>query len=220
MSRPKYDGILFDLDGTLWDASETIAFAWNSALASLGLEELRSRVITAKDIASVCGLYFSDCVRALFPDFPPSKLALLSEALGKKEAEMLPTRGGRLYPGVAENIPRLAKHKKICIVSNCEEWYLSAFLELSELAPHILDVESHGRSGRSKAENIRSVCERNQLKSALYMGDTAGDFRAAKDAGVDFVHAGYGYGGLSASERDASLGVVQSFAEIFSYALR
>ena len=28
----KYDGILFDLDGTLWDATEAIAVSWAQAL--------------------------------------------------------------------------------------------------------------------------------------------------------------------------------------------
>ena len=30
----KYDGILFDLDGTLWDATEAIRVSWAMALES------------------------------------------------------------------------------------------------------------------------------------------------------------------------------------------
>ena len=29
----KYDGILFDLDGTLWDSTEAVAVSWAMALA-------------------------------------------------------------------------------------------------------------------------------------------------------------------------------------------
>ena len=28
----KYDGLLFDLDGTLWDATENIRTSWNIAI--------------------------------------------------------------------------------------------------------------------------------------------------------------------------------------------
>ena len=28
----KFDGLIFDLDGTLWDSSESISIAWNNVL--------------------------------------------------------------------------------------------------------------------------------------------------------------------------------------------
>lgn len=36
--------------------------------------------------------------------------------------------------------------------------------------------------------------ERNQLKSAVYVGDTEGDENAAHTAGIPFIHAAYGFG--------------------------
>ena len=34
----KYDAVLFDLDGTLWDAVHTVVKIWNKVLVSVGLE--------------------------------------------------------------------------------------------------------------------------------------------------------------------------------------
>jgi phosphoglycolate phosphatase len=46
-----YDSIIFDLDGTLWDASEACANAWNIALLT-GLS------VKPDDIRGVSGLLF------------------------------------------------------------------------------------------------------------------------------------------------------------------
>ena len=36
--------------------------------------------------------------------------------------------------------------------------------------------------------------ERNNIKSAVYVGDTMGDKEAAKDANIPFIYAAYGFG--------------------------
>ena len=36
--------------------------------------------------------------------------------------------------------------------------------------------------------------ERNNIKSAVYIGDTDGDEKAARFAGIPFVYAEYGFG--------------------------
>ena len=36
--------------------------------------------------------------------------------------------------------------------------------------------------------------ERNSITKAVYVGDTMGDYIAAKDAGIDFIFASYGFG--------------------------
>ena len=50
------------------------------------------------------------------------------------------------------------------------------------------------RSGLNKAENIHLVLERNGVKRGVYVGDTAGDMRSARAAGVPFIFARYGFG--------------------------
>ena len=43
------DGIIFDVDGTLWDASENLAKAWTGTVQSFGIEE----EISVKDIGDI-----------------------------------------------------------------------------------------------------------------------------------------------------------------------
>ena len=48
-----------------------------------------------------------------------------------------------------------------------------------------------------KGETIRILMERHGITSAAYIGDTQGDADAARDAGIPFVWASYGFGEAS-----------------------
>jgi beta-phosphoglucomutase-like phosphatase (HAD superfamily) len=49
-----FDALIFDLDGTLWDACEASALGWTRAARAQGID----RRVTAAEIAGVCGLTF------------------------------------------------------------------------------------------------------------------------------------------------------------------
>ena len=84
----------------------------------------------------------------------------------------------------------------LAVVSNCQEGYVKAFLDHHGMWDYFQDYEEYGRTGKLKAENIRLVLARNGLESedAVYVGDTMGDYEAAAEAGVSFLHAAYGFG--------------------------
>lgn len=48
----KHKGIIFDMDGTLWDSAENVAKSWNKAIADYGYERAP---ITKEDMYSVMG---------------------------------------------------------------------------------------------------------------------------------------------------------------------
>ena len=98
------------------------------------------------------------------------------------------------YPGVVDTIKELSCTDNFFIVSNCHDGYVELLLEKTGLKPFIKDYECYGRTGKEKAENIQILVARNQLKDALYIGDTQGDCDACRQAGVSFVWAAYGFG--------------------------
>ena len=49
-----YDALLFDLDGTMWDATENIRISWE--MAARTFDGLEDRVITKEELQSVMGL--------------------------------------------------------------------------------------------------------------------------------------------------------------------
>ena len=124
-------------------------------------------------------------------------------------AEYLRQRGGILFPHLKEVLEQLSKDYFLAIVSNCQVGYIEAFLEYHQLGDYFSDTENFGRTGLQKGDNIRLVCDRNQLDRAVYLGDIQGDYDSACKAGIPFILAGYGFGQV-----DAEVPVIQSLQEL------
>ena len=187
---PLADSLIFDLDGTLWDATDSYVAAWNLALQRFGL----NRRITRTDLESLMGMEEKAVFDKIFPDHSPTERQQLAQLVSQAQDEYMPVHGGVLYEHVPEGLKQLSQKYKLLIVSNCPENTVRDFLTWAQLNSCITDHETHGRTRRSKADNIRAVVQRNQLKAPVYIGDTASDEEAAQLAGVPFVFLSYGFG--------------------------
>ena len=184
-------GILFDLDGTLWDSAEGVARAWNAALE----EEGRPERVTVESVHGLMGKTMDAIARQMFPREPSSVAEALLEKCILLENEYLEKHGGVLYAGLEDTLSELKRRGYfLSVVSNCQEGYIEAFAGYHGLEKWFDDTECFGHTRQGKGANIRAVCERNGLEAALYLGDTAGDMEAAGEAGIPFVHAAYGFG--------------------------
>ena len=205
MNNPKKQAIIFDLDGTLWDAAETIAPAWNGYLEGRGID-LR---VTPELCRSYCGKTLPEIAEFIFPEAEPAWREAVIEGCCDAECVPLARRGGRLYPDEKAVLTALREEYLLAVVSNCGLGYIEAFFSGNRTGAFFDDYENAARTGLSKGENIRLVMERNGVERAVYVGDTAGDLAAARRAGVLFVHAAYGYGKVP--EPDAA---IQSLREL------
>ena len=192
----KKKGILFDLDGTLWDSSIPVVEAFNIVLAKQPDIE---RQITLQDMQSWMGLPMDEIGRRLLGGcgISEERIREIMRACETYEIEYLLQRGGVPYPDLEEVLKELSQKYFLAIVSNCQKGYIEAFLDFYHLNEYIKDKESFGGTGLSKGENIRLVCGRNHLDKAIYLGDIEGDYRSACMAGIPFVHAAYGFGTIS-----------------------
>lgn len=193
----KYDGILFDLDGTLWNATETIAASWAIALQDqAGIPAPP----TVAQLESVMGMTGEQLMAVLFPHITRERGAELFDRCCHVENQYLRTHGGKLYPDMEETLSLLSQKLPLFIVSNCNDGYIECFLDAHNMRPYFKDWECIGRTGKEKWENIGLVVRRNGLSSPLYVGDTAMDHTAAKRAGIPFLHAAYGFGEVPGQE--------------------
>ncbi|MEG0765392.1 MAG: HAD family hydrolase [Pseudoflavonifractor sp.] len=187
-----FDGILFDLDGTLWDATETICAAWNSALECH--PEIRRPAVTVAEIRTCMGMLLPDIAAKLIPELSPQGRLDFVEEYRVTAEPFIAAKGGLLYPHVAETLAALAELAPLYLVSNCQNGYIQGFFEAYPVGQYFAGTECAGNTGLPKGENIALVVARSRLKHPIYIGDTILDYSAAQQAGVPFLHAAYGFG--------------------------
>ncbi len=193
----KPDALVFDLDGTLWDAAAASTYGWNLALEELGA----SQRVTVDDIRSVSGRPFVRCVEILLPGLSPAPDSMLQQ-LEARERTGIELMAGVLYDGVAYGLARLSARYPLFLVSNCPAWYLDEFFRVSGLRGCFAGWDCHGLSGAPKSRMLRQLSDTHRLAAAVYVGDTQGDREAAERAGMDFVFVSYGFGHIDpAAER-------------------
>ena len=187
-------GIIFDMDGTLWDSAEGVAKSWTRIV---NREYDKERVISVEDIHGVMGKTMDKIAEELFPELEEGPRLELLEKCCNDENEYLREHGGVLYPDLEETLAELQKQYHLYIVSNCQSGYIEAFLEHYGFGHYFEDIECFGNNGLQKGENIRRLAERNGLTKAVYVGDIQGDYDATTEAGLTFIHAAYGFGTIA-----------------------
>lgn len=183
-------GIIFDLDGTLWDATGQMAESWTMYLNEQGVDITLTKDVLKKEMGKV----ISDIADDLIPFVEAPRRYDLLKACGKVQDTYLLQNSGILYDDVEETFRKLSEKYELYIVSNCHKGYINTFLSVTGFGKYITDIEEFGNTGMSKDKNIRLVVERNGIDMPIYVGDTMGDMDASDKASVTFVHAAYGFG--------------------------
>ncbi len=204
--------IILDVDGTLWNTTEVVAIAWSRAIQANGNSKV---TVDGARLRTLFGKPMDVIGKELFIDVSGKEREELLESCCQYEQKALhEEKGELLYPHVSETIQQLAlkQQRKLFIVSNCQSGYIELFLQKNNLASYITDFECFGNTGLDKGKNIALLMERNKISApeCVYVGDTAGDCEAAKEAGVPFIFAAYGFGNATGTEQ------IQDFAELLT----
>ena len=190
----RFDSVLFDLDGTLWDATGVTAETWVEVLRRHP-DVVPAMPLDLNAVRRYMGLTNEELAGIFFPSLPYEKAFSLMAESCALENEWLPVRGGRLFPGVPDTLARLRNEGyRLFVVSNAQDGYVESFLTAHRLWDVFEDYESSGRTGHGKADNIRDVIRRRGLLSPVYVGDTISDAEGAHGAGIPFVYCLYGFG--------------------------
>ncbi|MDB5014683.1 MAG: gph, partial [Daejeonella sp.] len=188
--KNKFDSIIFDLDGTLWDSTHSVAEAWTAARNQV---DYVAETVNAQQVAGIAGMAYDAIYEVLFPSLSPELRKDFMSICAKSELEVLADKGGILYPGLVETLDYLKQKYRLFIVSNCQCGYIEVFLEKYDLEQYFEGHQCFGTKDRPKAENIKDIVNDFDLKSPVYVGDTLGDYQSSTKANVPFIFCAFGF---------------------------
>ncbi|GAB3835456.1 HAD family hydrolase [Hymenobacter jeollabukensis] len=191
------DSLIFDLDGTLWDASATV---------TQGFRQAQKRVsyvhsdITEEAVQAVTGQPYPVVYERLFPYLTAEQREEFRHICAREELLSARQQGGEPYPQLQATLEYLAAKYRLFIVSNCQQGYIEAFLAHTQTGRYFEGHTCFGARQQPKADNVRAVIRHFGLGSPAYVGDTEGDYLAARANDIPFVFAAYGFGEVPAFE--------------------
>jgi phosphoglycolate phosphatase len=185
--------IIFDLDGTLIDSSPGILASFGRILAAHGLQP------AVKLDASLIVPPLADALRLVSGIQNERQLARLAAAF-KDDYDTMGYCGTELFPGVAEGLTQLAQHgARLFIVTNKRMVPTHRILQSLGFAQLFTGI--HTRDETEPPAPSKSVVTRRALSHhrinlprAFFVGDSEEDAVAARENGLAFIHARYGYG--------------------------
>ena len=186
----KPDALIFDMDGTLWDAVDTYAESWNDYFRAKDV----NKTYTKSDLNSYMGLEQHHYLEATLPEYPVEERNTIYNDVINLQYKRIEAYGGILYDGVVDGLARLSEKYKLFIVSNCPEHTITYFMKWAKIGEYITDTMAHGVNFKPKHENIKYLIKKHDLKRPLYIGDTESDAKQSSQVPLPFVFVEYGFG--------------------------
>ena len=192
------DTVIFDLDGTLVDSAADIAFAANAALAGEGLDP-----VTSEEASRIVGDGARKAVERAFAlrGGPMDEDALDRGAHAFLKAYVDPAQPvlGRLYPGVAETLARMAvANLKLGVCTNKPRAAAHRTLCALGIRDRFQVLVGGDATPFRKPDPRHLLACLEPLGSrpafAAMVGDSTNDEEAARAAGTVFVGVSFGYG--------------------------
>ena len=205
----KYESLIFDIDGTLWDSRALVAEGYNIQLKAEGLDHL---CVTAEDLKPLFGKVMTEIADVILASIDPKDRYDLMERCMETENKYLFENECKIgYPGILETLRELAKHYRLFIVSNSQCGYPELCMDKLGLTPYIEGHMCFGDTGTSKGKTIRTLMQKHNIENCAYIGDTQGDYEATVEADVPFIWATYGFG-----TPDGYTAKIDSFADLLN----
>jgi len=193
-----FDAVLFDLDGTLvathrfWlQAART---GVRQGLECLGLERA---VPTPAEWMSIVGLTSEEGFAKLFPELASEQRQVLQEACEVEQERLLKGGMGALMPGAEALLKRLGSAGlKLGIASNCGNYYLEQMQQTLGLGNYFDEAYCIDSPAiYNKGDMLERLLLDFGTRSAVMVGDRAGDRAAAWENGLPAVHCAFGFSG-------------------------
>ena len=199
----KFDLILFDLDGTLFDTAETLLDSIKGAVKIAGLREL-----TDDELGTFIGPPVVASLKEYYPHLNDDEVENLAAIYRDYyiEKEMLKAN---LFPGMQEVLIKLNKNGyKVGLATYKLMKCVVPLFEKKDVAKYFNTLRgSIAETGMTKTDIMRCAiedCKITDYDRVCMVGDTEYDLRGAINLGVSFIGVKYGSGfkGLTEEEKN------------------
>lgn len=188
MAAPNLAGLVFDMDGTLFDSRTVVPDAYIATIRGAGGPAYgREEVIEAYSLGPPRVLLSSLLGR-------PSTRQDLDDYHGRLAAA---AAGVRVYPGIPETLSALGERLPLAVFTGASREACSILMEHTGLLPHFDALVGGDEVPRSKPDpdGILLACKRLGVtaRKAAYIGDAPYDLETARRSGALAVAAGWGH---------------------------
>lgn len=185
----KYDLVLYDLDGTLWDSVPVIMECFHKAYESV----LGGTDRTDDDLMSYIGRPLGDT----FTMHDEDTRKLLAEAYLEFNVARLKENAVPLFPGVCDFLSKIkASGTRQGVVTSKRESSAMITIDLLDLEGYFDTMVFREATERAKphGDPLIEAARRmgiTDMSRILYVGDAVPDILSARDAGTDFALVGW-----------------------------
>jgi phosphoglycolate phosphatase-like HAD superfamily hydrolase len=182
----KYKLLLFDMDGVLIDSRRNMELSWSAVEATFELN------VPFEDYFKLIGRPFNDIMVELGLGGQADKIKRVYDVASSCRVDLIDTYGNCLE--VVKKIKKMGF--RIGVVTSKDK---SRTLEIIKRLNLLFDVvecpEAKGRGKPNPDPLFRAMLKcHSDPSETLYIGDMDVDMEAAKRAGIDYMHADWGYG--------------------------
>ena len=195
MLRPKFDSVLFDLDGTLTNSLPGIARSIQHVLRIMS--PAATTIPTEEELRWCVGPPLRELFQRLLITTDQSVIEKAVE-LYIERYERIGFRESRVYPGVPEMLAAVSVGRRLILVTSklteSAEKVLAEF-SLRNYFEGVYGTDHHGKPS-DKSELVHTAIKRHQLspQTTAIVGDRHHDIIAGKANGLFTIGVTYGYG--------------------------
>lgn len=182
----KYNFIILDLDGVIFDSKENMKIAWESCRKKFRLKP------TFYDYFNHLGLPFNTILKNLKIQKNNEKIKNYYQQVSKEKLGKI-----NIYISVKKTLNKLKKKRiKFSIVTSKNKKRSLILLKKYNITMMSVHCASKNKPGKPSPYLLNEAIRKNKMnkKKTCFIGDTYIDYLAAKRAKVDFIYAKYGYG--------------------------
>jgi phosphoglycolate phosphatase len=176
--------VFWDMDGTLFDSEALCVKIVADSLTHFGLPVPEVSVLKACNGPTVDGM-------AKLVKVPDEIIPEFVKWMIDYEVSVIPSVQ-KLYPGVIEALTKTKESSVLFVASNGSPDYFNASLRRFGIYPLFTDVPDK-KDELTKGARILRDMKNNGIDRAVMVGDRDFDYLAAKEAGIPFIAARYGY---------------------------